>query len=118
VILHLVLFNAKPDLDQARRRAFAQSLAACLREIPSIRRSTIGRAISVDPGYARSMGEKTYQYSALLEFEDTDGLISYLKHPRHEVLGGLFWESCESTIVSEHEAVDGRTAGLEEFLIG
>jgi hypothetical protein len=118
VILHLVLFNAKPELEGSERLAFAQSLAACLREIPSIRRSTVGRAVSVDPGYPRSMGEKTYQFMASLEFEDAEGLTSYLRHPKHEELGRLFWKSCASTIVSEHEVRDGQAADLVAFLVG
>jgi hypothetical protein len=69
----------------------------------------IGKAVRVDPGYARSMGQTTYAYAAVLEFASSAELLGYLRHPDHARLGRLFWEMCESTVVVE---VEGREPGL------
>jgi hypothetical protein len=116
MIIHLVLFNPKPGLSDAQSRLFAQSVGEAFRSIDCIERVRLGPRISVDPGYVRLFGDKTYQFVAILEFPDRAALVAYLQHPRHQVLGRLFWEACESTIVSEHEMVDGRSAELEQLL--
>jgi hypothetical protein len=71
-----------------------------------VKRISIGKRVDVDPGYARSMGDTTYKYAAILEFEHIDDLVSYLRDPKHEAIGRLFWECCERAIVSEVEWVD------------
>jgi len=103
VIAHIVLFNPKDSLSAADKRAFAQSIREAGREIGSIKRARVGRSVSVDPGYERSFGDKTYEYAAVIEFDDADGLIEYLRHPRHQELGSLFWRFCKSTAIVEVE---------------
>ena len=51
------------------------------------------------------MGDTTYEFAAILEFDDQAGLVAYLNHPSHEALGRAFWEVCRSTVVVE---VEGR----------
>ena len=118
MIVHLVLFNPKPNLEQAQIELFARSLTETFGTIPAISRVLVGRRVAVDPGYERSFGDKTYEFSAALEFESQERLVEYLIHPKHEVLGRLFWEVCESTIVAEHEVVDGRSPDLRSILLG
>ena len=72
--------------------------------------------MAIEAGYDRSFGEKTYQFAAVLEFDDTEGLKAYLNDPLHHHLGRLFWETCESTVVFEMEALDGRDETLVDFL--
>ena len=116
MIAHVVLFNPKADLTAERMQTFTKSMGECFRSIDHIRRATVGREAQVDPGYARSFGDKTYQFAAILEFDDEAGLIAYLRHPRHEELGRLFWECCDSTIVSEHQIIDALGDDLERFV--
>ena len=84
--------------------------------MPSIERAVIGRTVHVDPGYARSFGETTYTYAAIVEFSDQKGLVDYLTHPLHQELGTLFWEACERTAIVE---VETRTLDedLGDFLV-
>ena len=51
------------------------------------------------------MGDKTYEYAAVLEFHGEPELVAYLNSPTHANLGRLFWENCESTIISEVESI-------------
>ena len=106
MIAHVVLFNPRADLTAERMRAFTEAMGDCFRSLDHIKRAMVGRRVEVDPGYARSFGDKTYHFAAVLEFEDKAGLVAYLRHPKHEELGRLFWECCESTVVSEHHMID------------
>jgi hypothetical protein len=106
VIAHIVLFTPKPSLTIAERRAFAKSVIDTTRLIQTVKRARIGRRIEVDPGYSRSLGDTTYEFAAVLEFDDRSALLSYLADPRHHELGKLFWRCCERTVVSEVEYVD------------
>ncbi len=108
MIAHIVLFTPKTGVTAESMRSFAQSVLAVCSSLPSIQRAVIGKAIAVDPGYARSMGHTTYKYAAVLEFADSQALIEYLRHPQHHALGQLFWEICEATVVVE---IEGREAG-------
>ena len=114
MIAHIVLFTPKDGLSSSDKRSFAQSLREAGRQISCIRRARVGRSIQIDAGYERSFGETTYQYAAVLEFDDEDGLIEYLKHPKHQELGGLFWKFCDSTAIVEAEmySLDDDLAGL------
>jgi hypothetical protein len=106
MIAHIVLFSPRTEISEERLRAFAQSVLAICQTIPSVSRAVIGKALQVDPGYSRSMGDTTYQFAAVLEFENQTSLVAYLTHPSHHQLGRAFWEVCESTVVIE---VDGRS---------
>ena len=108
MIAHIVLFTPKGSLTDAQTLSFAQSVHATLASVPSIQRCLVGKRVDVDPGFARVFGDATYEYAAVIEFAGRDGLIQYLQHPQHHELGRLFWESCQSTVVSEVEFVDGR----------
>jgi hypothetical protein len=106
VIQHIVLFTPKPGLDHNQRRAFAGTTMKTLGHSPDIARFTVGRRVNVDAGYDRSFGSEPYEDAAVLEFVDREGLVRYLRSADHEVLGRLFWESCERTVVSEVTVVD------------
>jgi hypothetical protein len=116
VIAHIVFFNPKADVTAAEKRSFAQALTAVGRDVAAIERAYVGRAVAVDAGYERSFGETTYHYAAVLEFRDRDGLVAYLTHASHEVLGRLFWEFCEATAIVEVETSPLRD-DLGDFLV-
>jgi hypothetical protein len=111
-----VLFNPKADIDKDALRSFAQSLTHFFRSDTFIERVSVGRSLGFDAGYQRSFGEATYQYAAILEFTDVDRLGAYLKSAAHAEIGRLFWELCESTVVSEHLMTDGRSGDLLALL--
>ena len=117
MIAHIVLFNPKPGVSESEIRSFARIIQDACRHIGAIQRSHVGRRIDIDAGYARSFGEKTYQFAAIFEFEDSAGLKEYLKHPLHKQVGRLFWEMCESTVVVEAAMTDGRGEELVDFLL-
>lgn len=106
VIQHIVLFTPKATLSDDERRTFASRTLGTLTGCSQIARLTIGRRAEIDAGYERLFGDKTYEYAAVLEFSDQAGLVHYLNTPEHAELGRLFWENCESTVVSEVELID------------
>jgi hypothetical protein len=117
VIQHIVLFTPKAALSGDERLAFATSTLATLRRSDTICRFTVGRRIEVDAGYDRSPGDKSYDYAAVLEFNDRNGLIQYLNSPDHAELGRLFWLACESTVVVEVEVADHHDASAVDRLV-
>lgn len=117
MIAHIVLFEPKPTLTVAERRAFATHVVAAMRSIGGIDRISVGRSIDVSPGYERSMGDTTYEFAAVLEFADRDALVSYLRHPAHSELGAEFWRCCERTVVSEVQLEDIRSDSAVDLLV-
>lgn len=117
MISHLVLFTPKPGLSAGESRSFAQSIIETLRQIGSLQRATVGRAVDIDAGYQRNFGDKTYEFAAVLEFKDRAGLLSYLNHPLHKELGALFWRHCDSTVIVEIEATDAKSDDAVELLL-
>lgn len=117
MIQHIVLFTPKAGLPTDRRRSFATLVLETLRTSPHISRCTVGKRSEVDAGYTRNFGDKTYEYAAVLEFEDEDSLVAYLKEPRHAHLGRAFWELCEGTVVCEVEAVDFCSSSADSLLV-
>ena len=116
MICHIVLFNPKKDLDGTARQSFALDIQDALRSIPGIIRAVVGRSIDVNPGYRRSLGDKTYEFAAVLEFLDREALLGYLQHQKHQALGRRFWESCESTVVVEVDGADALSVDIFELL--
>lgn len=112
-----MLFTPKPGLSAVESRSFAQSIIETLRQIGSLQRATVGRAVDIDAGYQRNFGDKTYEFAAVLEFKDRAGLLSYLNHPLHKELGALFWRHCDSTVIVEIEATDAKSDDAVELLL-
>lgn len=115
MVAHIVLFNPKIGLTADQLRLFAQSIQDVTRQIAEVRRALVGKAVHVVPSYPRSLGDQTYQFAAVLEFNDTDALAAYLEHPSHRVLGRLFWDYCGSAVVMEAELRDALTEDLGSF---
>jgi hypothetical protein len=116
VTAHIVLFQPKANATDADRAAFSTMFSRACREISSVRRAIVGKAASIDAGYSRSFGDGQYEFAAVLEFEDRDGLVAYLQHPMHRELGRLFWAVCERTAIVEVDLWDARTADLTDVL--
>ena len=116
MVVHVVFFTPKADVDNDGLRLFAQSIQETLRQIPGVERALVGKAIHVAPEYARSMGETTYDYAAILEFTDNQRLTEYLNHPAHRLLGRLFWDYCGAAVVMEAEMWDVLRSKLPDLV--
>jgi hypothetical protein len=101
LIAHIVLLRMREAVAEDVMRSFAQSLCRACDEIPAVRHARAGPRIYVDPGYERSLGDSTYEFAAVLEFDDEGGLREYLTHPLHGELGKQFWDLCDSTVIFE-----------------
>ena len=109
MLVHLVLFRPRPDLDPAARHVRADALSAALTQIPSVRRVRVGRRVIHGRGYEQLM-RSNYTHLALLEFDDVAGLQAYLEHPVHERLATGFFQAFEEALMYDYEVGEGEAA--------
>ena len=114
MIAHLVLFRPRADLSAADRQGLADAFTAALRDIPSVRRAHVGRRITHGRGYEQLM-RVNYEYAAILEFDDAEGLRAYLEHPVHQQLGERFFTAFEEALMYDYELKEG-LEGVRELL--
>jgi hypothetical protein len=106
MILHVVLLRPKPDLPRDGRDAVVRDLQHAAAEIPTIRRLRIGHRVRHGlPGYEQAMHED-YEYALLMEFDDLEGLTSYLTHPAHMSLGRHFLVSSSAALAYDYQIID------------
>lgn len=106
MIAHVILFRPRPDLSADEREDLWRSLRDALTHIPSIRGFRIGRRVRHGlPGYEQLMHED-FEYAAMLEFDDIEGLKAYLRHPAHVSLGLHFAGSSAAALAYDYELVD------------
>jgi hypothetical protein len=98
VIAHVVLFQPRTDLEPDTRDALVAAFERALREIPSIRRARVGRRVTHGRPYEALM-QVSYEYAAVLEFDDLAGVKSYLEHPAHERLATEFFKAFEHALM-------------------
>jgi hypothetical protein len=115
VIAHVVLFRPRPDLADTARQDLLDGLAEAAAAIPSIRRFHVGRRLLHGlPGYEQAMAQG-FDYAAIVEFDDREGLLAYLTHPTHLRIGEHFTASAEASVAYDYEMVPARSAsGLGE----
>jgi hypothetical protein len=106
MVIHVVLFRPRADLDPDARSALVDAIRTAAREIPSARRFTVGRHIENPPAYVQS-GFPSFPFAAVVEFENRAGLLEYLGHPAHADLGRLFNETLEAALIYDYETVEG-----------
>ena len=106
MLLHLVLFRPRPDLDGTGRQRLAGALSAAIQQIPSVRRARVGRRITHGRSYEQLM-RVDYTHVAMLEFDDVTGLKEYLEHPSHDQLAARFFEAFEEALMYDYEVADG-----------
>jgi len=109
VITHLVLFRPRSDVTPVQRRELGDALATAMRDIPSVRRARVGRRVTHGRPYEQLM-RVNYEYAALLEFDDLDGLNAYLAHPAHDALASGFFEASDEALVYDYDLRDGDEA--------
>jgi stress responsive alpha/beta barrel protein len=103
MISHVVLMTPRRDLMDADRRAFVESFERAVREIPSVRGVRVGRRVLIGAGYEKS-GAAAADYLAIIDFDNVEGLASYLHHPAHADLGARFSASLASAAVYDFES--------------
>jgi hypothetical protein len=115
MIVHIVLFTPRTTLSDGERQALADTFAAALVAIPSIRRARVGHRVTHGrPGYEQLM-RVGYDYVAILEFDDRAGLEAYLAHSAHEALGERFFAMFEHALMYDYELAEG-AAGIAAAL--
>ena len=103
MIVHIVLFEPRADLSDADRKRVLADLKAAATAIPSLQRCRIGRRIRHGlPGYESAM-RTDFQYAAIMEFADREGLETYLRHPAHQAAGQHFTTSAASALAYDYE---------------
>lgn len=109
MITHLVLFRPRADLSASQRRELADALSTAIRDIPSVRRARVGRRVTHGRAYEQLM-RVNYEYAAVLEFDNLDGLKAYLAHPAHEALAARFFEAFEEALMYDYDLNEGSDA--------
>lgn len=111
MIVHVVLFRPRADLPESARRDLLAGLREAAERIPSIRRFHVGRRVLHGlPGYEQAMRE-SFDYAAILEFDDLAGLRDYLQDPSHQSIGTHFTASADASLAYDYEMIDVRSAG-------
>ena len=103
MIVHIVLLEPRADLTEADRQQVLDDLRVAARSIPTLRRCRIGRRIHHHlPGYEQAMAVD-YQYTAIMEFDDREGLEAYLQHPAHAAAGRHFTQASARALAYDYE---------------
>ena len=108
MIVHLVLYELRPDISDSERASFRAALEHAIDTIPTIRAVRFGRRQLIGAGY-EAMATPVFSFFALFEFDDVAGLQAYLGHASHVALGQLFWSCCLRTLVFDYELGDMET---------
>jgi hypothetical protein len=114
MILHIVLFRPRLELGADARRNLAEAFASAIDGIDSIKRARIGRRRTHGRPYETLMHEN-YTHAAVLEFDDMEGLKTYLEHPAHSDLGARFFDCFEQALMYDFDMQDGH-AGLDTLI--
>jgi hypothetical protein len=106
MLTHIVLFRPRAGLSEQERASLAEALHTAIRSIPSIRRARFGRRVTHGRPYEQLM-RVDYEYAALLEFDDLDGLKAYLEHPAHEALAMRFFQVLDEGLMYDFDVREG-----------
>jgi hypothetical protein len=106
MIVHVVLFSPRPDLAVADRAALLGAVESASKHIPSIKRLRVAKRVKHSlPGYEQMMRDD-YEYAVFIEFDDIEGLKSYLQHPAHAAAGHHFTASASKALAYDYEVAD------------
>ncbi len=118
MIAHVVLFSPRPDLTGVAWQDLLDALTQTAHSVPEVRRFRVGRRVTHGlPGYEQAMRD-SYEYAAILEFDDLDGLKSYLAHPSHAALGGHFTRSAARALAYDYEVGEVAEMGNGKWEMG
>ena len=113
MVTHVVLMKPRPDLSFSDRHAFVAAFEYALRAIPTIRNVRIGRRVTHGAGYEQTAPDAA-DFLAAIDFDDLEGLQTYLSHPAHDELGARFGRSLSAALVYDFEVggVEALRSGL------
>ncbi len=106
MITHVVLFRPKADLAAQQRKELIDSLRTALQTIPAIAGARFGRRILLGRAYEQLM-TTDYEYAAMLDFENPDGLRQYLDHPAHASLAAAFFVTVQDAMMYDFDLGEG-----------
>ena len=105
MIAHVILFQPRPGLTRQQRDAVLSALSSAARGAPSVRACRVGRRIRHGlPGYEQAM-RQDFEFAAILEFDDEEGLRAYLQHPAHAAIGEHFTTAAAAALAYDYELV-------------
>jgi hypothetical protein len=105
MVSHLALIKPRADLSAADRERLIAAFERAVREIPTVRRVRVGQRITHGAGYEARMPD-TADYFVIIDFEDAEGLATYLRHPAHEDLGTAFQDSLAAALVYDFQDIE------------
>jgi hypothetical protein len=105
MLIHVVLFRPKADLESTQAEALVDALEAAANEIPCVRRFRVGRRVEGGPAYPAS-GPGEFAFAAFVEVDDRDGLETYLSHPVHAALGQAFNGGLAAALIADYDVRD------------
>jgi hypothetical protein len=106
VIAHIILFKPRPDLTDGQKQIILEAFADAARRIPAVKRCRVGRRVTHGlPGYETAMREG-FEYAAVVEFDDLDGLKAYLTDAAHAAVGRYFTTAAQNALAYDYELVD------------
>jgi hypothetical protein len=104
MIAHVILFQPRPEITSQEREAVLAALAEAARA-PTVRSCRVGRRVTHGlPGYEQLMPR--FEFAAVIEFDDVDGLRAYLQHPAHETAGKYFTTAAATALALDYEMTD------------
>ena len=102
MIAHIVLFRLRPEVSLEERHALIGAWATALKNIPVIRRARVGQRVRVGRSY-ESLTRLDFPFAAVLEFDDLDGLRTYLDHPAHEAMATRLFALIADTLIYDFD---------------
>lgn len=108
MLVHVVLFRPKADLDETDRATLVGAIERAARDIPGLRSFRVGSRTMRSAGYAALMPE--YPYLAIIEVADEAALAAYLEHPVHAELAAMFWRTSDAALAYDFTLQDARDA--------
>jgi stress responsive alpha/beta barrel protein len=104
MISHLVLMKPRADLSAADRDQLIRAFERATRAILTVRAVRVGRRVTHGARYEDRMPD-TADYLVWIDFDDVDGLATYLEHAAHAELGSRFNQALSSALVYDFEEV-------------
>lgn len=102
MLTHVVLLKPRPNLTPDERAAFVAAFERAVRDIPTVRGVRVGRRVTYGAAYEAAMPD-TADFLAVIDFDDVEGVQTYLRHPAHAELGALFGRLLSSALVFDFE---------------
>jgi hypothetical protein len=106
MLSHVVLLKPRSNLSEAERAGFVEAFEQAIRNIPTVRSVRVGIRVRHGAGYEATAPDSA-DYIATIDFDDLEGLQTYLRHPAHVPIAQLFGTSLSSALVYDFQMSDG-----------